>query len=138
MTRKTGSPIVAILLAIVIAGGITYLVETLSHQVMPYPAGLDATDPAQLKSALEAGELPVLGMALILGGWLLGAYAGGRIAATIGKEDWVVMTFAGLFTALVVTNLLAVPSPTWMWVGGAGGCPLFAIGAAGAQLSLRV
>lgn len=138
MARTPGNPLLAILFAIVIAMGIVYLVETLSHQMMPYAAALDPGNPAQLKSALEAGELPVLGMALILGGWLLGAYAGGRVAATIGREEWVVMTFAGLFTALVVTNLLAMPSPTWMWVGGAGGCPLFAIGAAGSQLSVRV
>ncbi|MBK6493808.1 MAG: hypothetical protein KA267_02095 [Gemmatimonadales bacterium] len=96
---------------------------------MPYTSGLDATDPAQLKLALEAGELPLLGMVLVLGGWLLGAYAGGRVAISIGKQEWVVMTFAVLFTVGIVMNLLVVPSPTWMWIGGAGATPLFALGA---------
>ena len=43
---------------------------------------------------------------------LLGAYAGGRVAISIGKQEWVVMTFAVLFTVGIVMNLLVVPSPT--------------------------
>ncbi|MBL0179838.1 MAG: hypothetical protein IPP98_12035 [Gemmatimonadetes bacterium] len=129
MSPKSGSPVSAIICSIVVAGAIVYLVGTLSHQVMPYASGLDATDPAQLKLGLEAGELPLLGMLLVLGGWLLGAYAGGRVAISIGKQEWVVMTFAVLFTVGIVMNLLVVPSPTWMWIGGAGATPLFALGA---------
>jgi uncharacterized membrane protein YdcZ (DUF606 family) len=32
---------------------------------------------------------------------------------------------------------MAFPHPTWMWIGGALGTPLVAIGAAGGQISLR-
>ncbi len=129
MAPKSGSPVGAILCSIAVAGTIVYLVETLSHQVMPFTAGVASTDPAQLKLSLEAGELPLLGMLLVLGGWLLGAYAGGRVAISIGKQEWVVMAFAVLFTVGIVMNLLVMASPTWMWIGGAGASPLFALGA---------
>ena len=47
MSPKSGSPVGAIICSIVVAGAIAYLVETPPHQVMPYPSGLDATDPAR-------------------------------------------------------------------------------------------
>ncbi len=129
MPPKSGSPLSAIVLSIVVAVAIVYLIETLTHQLMPYQAGMESADPIQLRAALETGELPWLGMFLVLSGWLLGAYAGGRVAIAIGKQEWVVMTFAVLFTVGIVMNLLVVPSPVWMWIGGAGATPLFALGA---------
>lgn len=129
MPPKSGNPVSAIVLSVVVGAAIAYLIETLSHQLMPYQGGLHSVDPIQLRAALESGELPLLGMLLVLGGWLLGAYAGGRVAIAIGKQEWVVMTFAVLFTVGIVMNLLMVPSPAWMWIGGAGATPLFALGA---------
>jgi len=131
MPERAGNPIFALLFALAAAGCIVFLLETLSHQVMPLPAGIDPLDPAQLRIALEAGEIPMLGMGLVLGGWLLGAYAGGRIAMQVGRRYWVVLGFAVIYTALVVSTLMALPHPTWMWIGGAVGSPLLAIGAAG-------
>lgn len=137
MSEKPGNPVVAILMAIAVAGVIVFLVDALANQVIPLPTGINPTDPGQLKAALEEGEVPWLGMGLMLGGWLLGAYAGGRVAISVGKREWVVMVFAAVFTALVVSYLMNVPNPVWMWIGGAAGCPIVAIGAAGAQISVR-
>lgn len=138
MSEKPGNPFVALLMAIAVAGVIVFLVDALAHQVIPLPTGMDPTDPGQLKVALEEGEVPWLGMGLMLGGWLLGAYAGGRVAISVGKREWVVMVFAAVFTALVVSYLTSIPNPTWMWIGGALGCPVVAIGAAGTQISVRI
>ena len=38
--------------------------------------------------------------------------------------------FAAIFTIGVFSNLNAFPHPTWMWIGGLGGCP-FAPNASG-------
>ncbi|HQW67664.1 MAG TPA: hypothetical protein PLJ23_11535 [Gemmatimonadales bacterium] len=118
MAEKPGNPIFALLLALAVAGCIVFLLETLSQQVMPLPEGIDPLDPVQLKAALEAGELPWLGMGLVLGGWLLGAYAGGRVVMQVARREWVLLVFAGLFTAVVVSTLMAFPHPTWMWLAG--------------------
>ncbi len=137
MSEKPGNPIVALLMAMAVAGVIVFLVDSLAQQVVPLSTGIDHTGPGNLKAALEEGEAPWLGMGLMLGGWLLGAYAGARVAVNVARREWVVIAFAAGFTALVVSYLMSVPNPVWLWIGGAVGTPVVAIGAAGTQISVR-
>lgn len=137
MTRK-GNPVAAVLVALATGGVIVFLVERLADQLNPSDG--TATMPMttdQIKAALEAGEVPFATLLLVLGGWLLGAYAGGRVASRIGGPGVPVLAFAAIFTAVIISVLLSAPHPLWMWIGGAVGAPILAIGAAGDSITIR-
>lgn len=124
LLRRAGSVGLALAVALIIV----FAIEMISAQVHPLPAGVDPTDPASLKRALEAGQIPIVKLGVVLAGWLLAAYSGGAVAIRWGR--WVpgVWIFAAIFTAIVYTNLKAFPHPDWMWIGGLAGSPLFALG----------
>lgn len=134
-TASTGRRIGGVVTALVVAGAIVLMIETLANRMVPTPAGTNPLDAEQLKRALEAGEIPFSSLALVLGGWLLGAYAGGTVASRMaGRKATILFTI--LFTTLVVVNLLSLPHPTWMWIGGVLGVPLLALGASGDSITL--
>src|SRR4051812_46371325 len=125
----------AIVVAAAVAIGIVTLLQELANQVT-MPAGLDPTNLAQVKLAVERGEFPFASLALYVAGWLLAAYVGGRIAARLGHSRVATFAFAIIFTAVVVYQLTLLPRPTWMWIAGALGTPLFALGAGGESITL--
>lgn len=128
--------ITAIVLACAVAIGIVWLLEQLAGQVT-MPAGLDATNLDQVKLALERGEFPFASLALVFAGWLLASYAGGRIVTRMGRSRGLVVIFAVIFTAVIIRDLTLLPHPTWMWIGGALGVPLVALGAGGQSITVR-
>jgi hypothetical protein len=132
-----GRRVYAVLAALAVAWSIVFMIETLSGRMMPLPAGTNALDADQIKRALEAGEVPFSAMLLVLCGWLLAAYAGGKTASRLGGRVGAVIVFTVLFTTIIVLNLLALPHPTWMWIGGCLGVPLLALGAAGDSITIR-
>lgn len=134
-TASTGRRIGGVITALVVAGAIVLMIETLANRMVPVPVGTNPLDAEQLKRALEAGEVPFSSLALVLGGWLLGAYAGGTVASRLAGNKAVIM-FTVLFTTLIVVNLLSLPHPTWMWAGGVLGVPLLALGASGDSITL--
>lgn len=134
---QIGKRVYAVLAALAVAWSIVFMIETLSGRMMPLPPGVSALDSDQLKKAIEAGEIPFSAMLLVLCGWLLAAYAGGKTASRLGGKVGAVLVFTVLFTAIIVVNLLALPHPTWMWIGGCLGVPLLALGAAGDSITIR-
>lgn len=128
--------ITAIVMACVVAIGIVRLLEELANQVT-MPAGLDPTNLDQVKIALERGEFPFASLALVLSGWLLAAYVGSRISMRIAHARGATWIFAAIFTAVIVHDLMLLPHPTWMWIGGVFGVPLVALGAAGQSITVR-
>ena len=134
------TPLVRQLTAVVVASavaiGIVRLLEQLANQVT-MPAGLDPTNLQQVKSALERGEFPFASLALVFCGWLLAAYVGGRLATKIGQSRGPAVLFAIVFTAVLLKDLSMLPHPTWMWIGGALGAPLVALGASGQSITVR-
>jgi hypothetical protein len=132
LLRRAGSVALALAVALIIV----YAIETISAQVHPLPDGVDPTDPASLKRALEAGQIPIVKLGVVLAGWLLAAYSGGAVAIRWSRWTPAVWLFAACFTIIVYRNLGSFPHPTWMWIGGLAGCPLFALG--GGQQALAV
>lgn len=126
----------ALLGALLVAFVIVWAIEVTAAQLTPMPAGIDTSDPAALKAALEAGEVPFPSLFLVLAGWLLAAYVGGVLAFRWTAEGAAVWAFALVFTGVVVWTLALLPHPTWMWVGGAAGTPLFALGGGRRQLAV--
>ena len=132
LLRRAGSVALALAVALIIV----FAIESISAQVHPLPEGEDPTDPASLKRALEAGQIPLVKLGIVLAGWLLAAYSGGAVAIRWSRWIPAVWLFAACFTIIVYRNLGSFPHPTWMWIGGLAGCPLFALG--GGQQPLAV
>lgn len=128
--------VLAIVIACAVAIGIVRLLEELANQVT-MPAGLDPTNLDQVKVALEHGEFPFASLALVFAGWLLAAYAGGRIASRFGRSRGATLVFTAIFTAVIIHDLVLFPRPTWMWIGGILGVPLIALGASGESIVVR-
>ena len=124
------------LAACAVAFGIVALLKQLAQQVT-MPAGLDPTNMDQVKAALEHGEFPFVSLALVLSGWLLAAYVGGRLATRIGRSRVASLSFTVVFSAAMIYNLTLLPHPAWMWIGGALGVPIVALGGAGESITVR-
>ena len=99
---------------IVIAG-----VEYVSHSLYPPPPGLSPTNTADIGAVLAA--MPQQGLALIVFAWVIGAFAGGYVAAKISRA-WPrsAAVVIGLFVLLGVVGmiLMAPGHPTWMAILG--------------------
>jgi hypothetical protein len=80
----------------------------------PLPPGADFRAPAQLQALVAA--MPGQALALIVAGWLLGAVAGGAVAARLDERyPWLPAALVGVFIALgTVLNAQAVPHPDWV------------------------
>jgi hypothetical protein len=129
--------LLAVLLACAVAIGVVSMLKEMAQQVT-MPTGIDASNMDQVKQALERGEFPFASLALVLCGWLLAAYVGGRIASGVGKARLCTFAFALIFTGYIIHELTLLPHPTWMWIGGALAVPLLALGAAGEAITLRI
>ena len=128
--------LVAIIAALAAAGGVVALIDAFAAKMHPLPEGVDPKDIDALKLALETGAIPMAALVLMTAGWLLAAYIGGRVATRIGRWNGAVWIFAILFTLGVWVNLKTLPHPTWMWIAGLGGCPLFALAAGGQTVTV--
>src|SRR5690606_13209080 len=129
--------IIAIIAALIVAGIIVYAIESISSQVHPLPDSIDATDPESIRRALEAGQFPLITMGLMVLGWWLAAYAGGGVALRMSKSSGAVWVFTIITVAFVWSQLKGLPHPTWLWLAGVLGTPLFALGGGRQNISLR-
>lgn len=133
---QTSRRILAVIGALAVAIALVYAIEIIAGRLHPLPTGVSTSDPVALKAALESGEVPFAALLLVLAGWLLAAYVGGMLAWKWARETGAVWLFAVIFTALVISNLATLPHPEWMWIGGALGTPLFALG--GGRQTLKI
>ena len=80
----------------------------------PPPPGADFRDPAQLQAFVAA--MPGKALALIVAGWLLGAFAGGAVSARLDERyPWLPAALVGVFIALgTLLNAQAIPHPGWV------------------------
>ncbi|MEI9853003.1 MAG: hypothetical protein WDN24_21560 [Sphingomonas sp.] len=88
--------------------------EYLNHQIFPWTVA-DPGDIESIRAAVEAA--PVTSKTMLVGGYFLGALAGGLIAVRIAgwaAAGWIV---ALLVVAGGVANLAMIPHPLWMQVG---------------------
>ena len=94
------------------------LVEWLGAQAFPPPDGLDMGNPEALATAMA--QMPLGALAVIVVAWLLGAFAGGWVAARIaGQHPRVAAVIVALaVVAGVVMMVLSIPHPLWMSMVG--------------------
>jgi hypothetical protein len=84
----------------------------------PPPPGADFRDPAQVQAFVAA--MPSSALAMVVAGWLLGAFAGGAVAARLEtRHPWVPASLVGAFIAIgTLLNAQAVPHPAWVVATG--------------------
>ena len=94
------------------------LVQLGSAQWFPPPQGVDMRDPDAL--AIAMAQMPLAALALVVVAWLLGAFAGGWVAARIAMPHprMAAVIVALAVVAGVVMMVLAFPHPMWMTVLG--------------------
>lgn len=113
-----GRTILGILAGMVTAWLLIMAFQFASGTLYPPPPGLDLTQPDQL--AAFVAQAPPAAMALVLAGWVLGAFVGGWVAAKVARAH---PLFAALMVGLlvlagVVANNTMIPHPLWMTVLG--------------------
>lgn len=113
-----------------------HLVGWAEAGLRPAPLGVAIENSEALKSALEAGEAPMLSMLLLLGGWLVAGYFGGHLAWRWSQASGTVWLFAFVLAAIIFRELAGGIYPNWLWIGGLLGAPLFALGGGQRQISM--
>lgn len=93
-------------------------VQFVGAQLFPPPQGLDMHDPHAL--AIAMAQVPLGALAIVVVAWLLGAFAGGWVAARISVQypRVAAVIVALAVVAGVVMMVLAFPHPMWMTVLG--------------------
>ncbi|MGE0742544.1 MAG: hypothetical protein AB7O98_14475 [Hyphomonadaceae bacterium] len=101
----------AVVGVLVVAG-----VEFAGHSAFPPPPGLDFSTPEAARESVR--HLPAAAIASVGVAWGLAALAGGYVAARIGRRAWAAWIIAALLFAAALFNLISIPSPIWLWIGG--------------------
>lgn len=110
-----GRTILGVLAGLVVMFVVIMGVEFLGHTLYPPPSGLDPMKPEDL-SAIMAMQ-PVAAMAFVVLAWVLGAFAGGWVAAKIAREHprTAAVVVSLLVVAGVVAMIVQLPGhPRWM------------------------
>ena len=104
-------------------------IQFLGSMLYPLPEGLDAFDPAQ-RDALAAhmAAQPLLAWLFAFSSELLGAFAGGMVAARIApsKAKQLITALAGLALMGSIANWVSFTHPMWFMVGQVLGYPMVA------------
>lgn len=107
--------ILGVLVGLVVMFVVIMAIEFLGHALYPPPPGLDPMAPEDL-SAILAMQ-PVAAMAFVVLAWVLGAFAGGWVAAKIarGHPRTAAVIVSLLVVAGVVAMIVQLPGhPRWM------------------------
>jgi hypothetical protein len=112
-----GRTILGILAGLVVAWLAMTICEFASLFLHRPPAGLDLRDPQALAAHIAAA--PLSAMMVVVIGWVLAAFVGGRVAARIARHRLVAaLVIGGLVLAGVIANNAMIPHPLWMTVAG--------------------
>ena len=111
-----GRRILAVLAGVVVSILTVFLVELIGHSLFPPPAGVDVTDPEQLRGIMD--RIPTMAKVLVIVGWVLGAFLGGLAASKIARNAGTACAaIVGVVMVLLAgINLVLIPHPVWMTV----------------------
>lgn len=89
-------------------------IEFASHMIYPPPPGLDPMQPQDLEKILAAS--PMAALAMVVVAWVLGAFAGGWVAARIANHPRVAAVLVALGVMAGVAGMIVMmPNhPVWM------------------------
>lgn len=106
--------ILGIVAGVLLAFAVMIGLEMAGHAAMPPPAGLDPTDPEDLKQMMASASLAA--KAWVVFGWFAAALAGGWLARRISRTGWAGWVIAALIAVGGIANIMMIPHPLWMQV----------------------
>ena len=127
MLRKIGGVIGGIALAFIVVQA----AEMIVHTLYPPPAGTDMRNMAAVKAFVAT--LPATAFLLVLGGWMVGTFAGTSAAAKIGRSSTPAYVVGALLLCAGIANAVMIPQPLWFSI--ASFVIYIAMTIAGAQLA---
>jgi len=107
----------AIIAGVVAAYVVIIVVEIATSRLFPMPAGAGVGNAEAMRAWIQ--QLPAAAFALVLCGWICGAFAGGFVTTRVERESvggHAIIVGAALLAASVL-NMIRIPHPIWMWVG---------------------
>lgn len=109
-----GRTVLGVVAGLVAMFVVILVVEFLGAQLFPPPAGVDMRDPDALAAAMT--QMPMGALAIVVVAWVLGAFAGGWVAARIAvRHSRVAAAVVALaVVAGVVMMMVTIPHPMWM------------------------
>ncbi len=112
-----GRAIGAIVAGLLVAFAVVFVVELVSAQLFPSPAGMDPMDLESVRQHMS--EVSTGAFAMLLVAYGAAAFTGPMTARRIAGEAirWAPLAVALLFAAVCVLNFIRVPNPAWLVVG---------------------
>jgi len=111
--------ILAVVAGFVLASAVMMVIESINGQFV-YPELGKAASGVTDREAIRAifANAPTGAFLVVLVGWALGGFAGGFLAAWIGRNAPVghALALGGLLTLAGIANNLLLPPPAWFWV----------------------
>jgi len=116
--KAVGRSVLAILAGAIVAGVLIALVEAMSSAVYPPPPGIDIHDHEAMRQHVDT--LPIGAFLFVLAAWAIGSFGGSWVAARLATRARLRhgLAVGALFLGAGVMNMLMIPHPWWMWVGG--------------------
>lgn len=113
-----GRTILGMLLGVVTMMFTIYAIESIGHLLYPPPAGLDPRNPDHLQMIVAVA--PAGAMAMLVLGWISGAFVGGWVGARIARHARAAAIAVALFVMAGVAGMMVmVPDhPKWVAVLG--------------------
>lgn len=110
--------IIAVVLAVLLAGVVIAVVQLVNTQIFPLPSGVDFNDREAMSRAVSS--MPTGGFVLLLLSYTLGALAGGWLAARMAPRRPLLhaMIVGVVLLAAGVMNFVSIPHPLWVTVLG--------------------
>jgi hypothetical protein len=119
-----GRAILAVVAGCVVAVLVVAGLEALGHQIYPPPAGIDANDPAAMRTIVA--RMPVGAFVILVFGWILGAGLGAWLATRLSGtgKAWPGGIVGGATLGATGLNLFNITHPTWVVIAALIGIPL--------------
>ena len=116
--KAIGRSVLAVLAGAVVAGVLIAIVEAASSAVYPLPPGIDLHDHEAMRQHIHS--LPIGAFVFVLAAWAIGSFGGSWVAARLATRARLVhgLIIGALFLLAGILNMLMIPHPWWMWVGG--------------------
>jgi hypothetical protein len=110
--------IIAAVIGIAAGSLVIMLAESAGHAIWPPPEGLvlDPNSPASLKKYMDA--VPEAAKASVVVGWGIGSLVSGLVAMLVSKERTTARFTGIVMLVAVLLNLMMIPHPLWMMLGG--------------------
>jgi hypothetical protein len=104
-----------LLAGVVVAVIVVSIGDGVAGSIYSLPAGIDRSNPESMRQAVAG--LPTAAFLLLLAGWVLAAAVGSYVAARLATHARAIhgLIVAVFVLVATVSNLAAIPHPTWLW-----------------------